>query len=56
MALNRGAQHLGVNLRGTDVFMAEHSGHIFDGDIVCEGQRSEGVARHVHNLSKSNGK
>ena len=56
MALDGGTQNLCVNLCGPNVLMSEHSGYIFDGDIMRQGQGSKAVAGHVHNLSKSNGK
>ena len=56
MALDGGTQNLCVNLCGPNVLVSEHSGHIFDGDIMRQGQGSKAVAESVHNLSKSNGK
>ena len=56
MALDRGAQHLGIYLCCFDVLMSEHACHILDGHVMRQGEGGEGVARNVHNLSKSNGK
>lgn len=56
MALDGGAQHLGVNLCGLDVLVPKHTSHILYRHIVSQRHRSEGVAGYVHNLSKSNGK
>lgn len=56
MALDGGAQNLCVNLCGPNVLMSEHSGYIFDGDIMRQGECGKAVAAHVHNLNKSNGK
>ena len=56
MALDGGTQNLCVNLCGPNVLMSEHSGYIFNGDIMRQGECGKAVAAHVHNLSKSNGK
>ena len=56
MALDGGAQHLGINLCGLDVLVPKHTSHILYRHIVSQCHRSEGVATRMHNLSKSNGK
>ena len=56
MALDGGAQHLGINLCGLDVLMPKHTSHILYRHVVSQCHRSEGVAETMHNLSKSNGK
>ena len=56
MALDGGMQNLCVNLCGPNVLMSEHSGYIFDGDIMRQGECGKAVAEAMHNLSKSNGK
>lgn len=56
MALDGGTQNLCVNLCGPNVLMSEHSGYIFNGDIMRQGECGKAVAGYVHNLSKSNGK
>ena len=43
MTLNGGVQHLGVNLCCPNVLVSEHSGNIFDRDIVRQGERSKRV-------------
>lgn len=44
MALDGGTQNLCVNLCGPNVLVSEHSGYIFDGDIMCQGECSKAVA------------
>ena len=56
MALDGGTQNFCVNLCGPNVLMSEHSGYIFDGDIMRQGECGKTVAGYMHNLSKSNGK
>lgn len=56
MALDGGAQHLGINLCGLDVLVPKHTSHILYRHVVSQCHRSERVARDMHNLSKSNGK
>ena len=56
MAFDGGAQHLGINLGGLDVLVPKHTSYILYRHIVSQCHCSEGVASHVHNLSKSNGK
>ena len=47
MSLNGGTQNLCVNLCGPNVLMSEHSGYIFDGDIVRQGECGKAVAGNV---------
>ena len=47
MALDRGAQHLGIYLCCFDVLMSEHACHILDGHVMRQGEGGEGVARNV---------
>lgn len=47
MALDGGTQNLCVNLCGPNVLMSEHSGYIFNGDIVRQGECGKAVAGKV---------
>lgn len=47
MALDGGMQNLCVNLCGPNVLMSEHSGYIFDGDIMRQGECGKAVAGNV---------
>lgn len=47
MALDGGAQHLGVNLCGLDVLVPKHTSHILYRHVVSQCHCSEGVATHV---------
>lgn len=47
MALDGGTQNLCVNLCGPNVLMSEHSGYIFDGDIMRQGECGKAVAGNV---------
>ena len=44
MALDGGTQNLCVNLCGPNVLVSEHSGYIFDGDIMRQGECGKAVA------------
>ena len=47
MALDGGTQNLCVNLCGPNVLMSEHSGYIFNGDIMRQGECGKAVAGNV---------
>ena len=47
MALDGGTQNFCVNLCGPNVLMSEHSGYIFDGDIMRQGECGKAVAGYV---------
>ena len=47
MALDGGTQNLCVNLCGPNVLVSEHSGYIFNGDIMRQGECGKAVAGNV---------
>ena len=47
MALDGSTQNLCVNLCGPNVLMSEHSGYIFNGDIMRQGECGKAVAGYV---------
>ena len=49
-------RHLGIALRGGHPGMTEHGADTLERHAALQHKGGKGVARHVHNLSKSNGK